>query len=68
MATTWVVQARSADRFDDRDVLDRVAGTAYGDLADLDDTVAVARQLDEHGRFERSSTTPAPWTGRSPFP
>lgn len=47
-----VVHARSADRFEDRDVLDRVAGTAYGDLADLDDTVAVARQLEEHGRFD----------------
>ena len=47
-----VLHARSADRVEDPSVLARVTGTAYGDLADLDATVALAQRLDEVGRFD----------------
>ena len=47
-----VLHARSADRVEDPAVLDRVVGTAYGDLSDLDATAALARELDGFGRFD----------------
>ncbi|NPD04819.1 SDR family NAD(P)-dependent oxidoreductase [Nocardioides sp. zg-1308] len=47
-----VLHARSADRVEDPSVLDRVAGTAYADLADLDATVGLAGELDGFGRFD----------------
>lgn len=47
-----VLHARSEDRVADASVLDRVAGTAYADLADLDATAVLARKLDEVGRFD----------------
>ena len=47
-----VLHARGADRVEDPGVLDRVFGTAYSDLADLDATVALARDLERFGRFD----------------
>lgn len=47
-----VLHARSADRVEDPDVLERVCGTAYADLSDLDATVALAEELDRFGRFD----------------
>lgn len=47
-----VLHARSADRVEDPAVLERVAGTAYADLSDLDATVALAHELDGFGRFD----------------
>ncbi|HEX5920019.1 MAG TPA: SDR family NAD(P)-dependent oxidoreductase [Nocardioides sp.] len=47
-----VLHARSADRVEDRRVLDRVAGTAYADLADVDATTRLAHRLDDIGRFD----------------
>ena len=47
-----VLHARSADRVEDPEVLERVTGAAYADLADLDATVALARELDGFGRFD----------------
>ena len=47
-----VLHARSADRVEDPAVLDRVVGTAYGALSDLDATAALARELDGFGRFD----------------
>ena len=47
-----VLHARSVGRVEDAAVLDRVVGTAYGDLSDLDATVALARELDGFGRFD----------------
>lgn len=47
-----VLHARSADRVDDPAVLDRVAGTAYADLADLAATVALAHEVNGFGRFD----------------
>ena len=47
-----VLHARSADRVEEPSVLDRVAGTAYADLADLDATVGLAQELSAFGRFD----------------
>ena len=47
-----VLHARSPERVEDPAVLDRVAGAAYGDLSSLGATVALARELDEVGRFD----------------
>lgn len=47
-----VLHARSEDRVEDPDVLDRVAGTAYADLSDLDATAALGQRLDDIGRFD----------------
>jgi NAD(P)-dependent dehydrogenase (short-subunit alcohol dehydrogenase family) len=47
-----LLHARSADRVEDPSVLERVAGAAYGDLADLDSTLGLARRIDEIGRFD----------------
>ena len=47
-----VLHARRADRVEDRRVLDRVAGTAYADLADVDATIGLAHRLGDLGRFD----------------
>lgn len=47
-----VLHARSAERVEDPAVLERVHGTAYADLADLDATIALAEELDGSGRFD----------------
>jgi NAD(P)-dependent dehydrogenase (short-subunit alcohol dehydrogenase family) len=47
-----VLHARSEDRVEDPGVLDRVAGTAYGDLSDLDATIGLAQRLGGFGRFD----------------
>lgn len=47
-----VLHARSAERVEDPDVLDLVTGAAYGDLSDLDATIALAHELDRFGRFD----------------
>ncbi|SEC93287.1 Short-chain dehydrogenase [Nocardioides exalbidus] len=47
-----VLHARSEDRLEDASVLDRVAATAYADLADVMATVDLAHRLDAHGPFD----------------
>ena len=47
-----VLHARSEDRVEDPQVLERVAGVAYGDLGDLDATVGLAQRLAGFGRFD----------------
>jgi NAD(P)-dependent dehydrogenase (short-subunit alcohol dehydrogenase family) len=47
-----VLHARSADRVEDASVLERVAGTTYADLSDLDATAALGQRLDQFGRFD----------------
>ncbi|CAM3835171.1 SDR family NAD(P)-dependent oxidoreductase [Nocardioides zeicaulis] len=47
-----VLHARSAERVEDPGVLERVHGTAYADLSDLDATIALAEELDHFGRFD----------------
>lgn len=47
-----VLHARSEDRLEDASVLDRVAATAYADLADVAATVDLAQRLDELGPFD----------------
>jgi NAD(P)-dependent dehydrogenase (short-subunit alcohol dehydrogenase family) len=47
-----VVHARNPSRLADRALLDRVHGAIYGDLAKLDETIALAEHANQFGRFE----------------
>jgi NAD(P)-dependent dehydrogenase (short-subunit alcohol dehydrogenase family) len=47
-----VLHARSAVRVEEPSVLDRVAGTAYADLADLDATISLVQELEAFGRLD----------------
>jgi NAD(P)-dependent dehydrogenase (short-subunit alcohol dehydrogenase family) len=47
-----VVQARNPSRIPDRAVLDRMHGAIYGDVAKLDQTIALAKHANEYGRFD----------------
>lgn len=47
-----VVHARNSSRIADRDWLDRMHGAVYGDLANLDETIALAEHANEYGRFD----------------
>ena len=47
-----VVHARNPSRFPGRPLLDRMHGALYGDLAKLDETIALAEHANEYGRFD----------------
>lgn len=47
-----VLHARSAERVERPEVLDRVAATAYADLSDLEQVRGLAARLDVIGRFD----------------
>jgi NAD(P)-dependent dehydrogenase (short-subunit alcohol dehydrogenase family) len=47
-----VVHARNPSRFSDEAVLERMRGAIYGDLAKLDETIALAEQANAYGRFD----------------
>jgi NAD(P)-dependent dehydrogenase (short-subunit alcohol dehydrogenase family) len=47
-----VVHARNASRIADRATLDRMHGAIYGDLAKLEETIALAEYANEYGRFD----------------
>lgn len=47
-----VLHARAADRVEDREVLQRVRHTTYGDLSRIDDVVRMAHELNELGTFD----------------
>jgi len=47
-----VVHARNASRFADRAFLDGMRGALCADLANLDETVALAEQANAYGRFD----------------
>jgi NAD(P)-dependent dehydrogenase (short-subunit alcohol dehydrogenase family) len=47
-----LVHARNPSRIADRDCLNPMRGAVYGDLARLDETIALAKHADEYGRFD----------------
>lgn len=47
-----VLHARTPERVEDRGLFDRVHGSVFGDLADLDQVRHVAEQVDEYGRYD----------------
>jgi NAD(P)-dependent dehydrogenase (short-subunit alcohol dehydrogenase family) len=47
-----VVHARNRSRIADRALLDRMHGAVYGDLANLDETIALAEHANKYGRFD----------------
>lgn len=47
-----VVHARNADRFQESPLLYEMDGAIYGDLSDLDDTIALAERANDRGRFD----------------